>query len=68
MAARTWFTVEKCQGLSHRDCAVLNTAARNLWAPAQVPRPAELMKLRMAYRPGLSARQLTEQLSDEVVS
>ena len=58
-APRQWFTPVTCEGLSKADCRVLNCAVRNLHpSPASKPTHEELCKLRMAYRPGMSARHL----------
>ena len=58
MAARTWFTPKVCEGLTHDDCRVLNTAARHAFPPHTKPSHLELVVLRTAYRPGMSARDL----------
>ena len=58
MAARTWFTREKCPDVTDGDRRVLNTAARTAFPPDVEPRHLELVVLRTIYRPGMSANEL----------
>lgn len=69
MGQRSWFTPVRSpiasQGLTQSDCAILNRAARNLFAiGGPPPTHLQLMEIRMAYTPGMSARELMEKIED----
>ena len=62
--ARKWFLTDNTAGLGSGDLAILNRAARHLDDAGIILSQGTLMRLRMAYRPGLSAQDLIDMFQE----
>ena len=61
---RTWFT-EGNTPLSPEDRAILDRTTRNLCPPGTFPTRELLTKIRMAYKPGMSTKDMLALLAED---
>jgi hypothetical protein len=62
---RTWFSEENTAGLEKSDLAIMNRVARMLEDHGIAVTNAALMTIRMDYRPGMSAQQLFDVVTED---